>query len=350
AEINLYDRDIANMRVARMAGSPVLLVADIDRGGVFASIYGTLALLPEDDRRRVFGVVINKFRGDIEILKPGIEQIEELTGVPVLGVVPFVHGLDLPEEDSVGLSGGSGPGPDVAVIRLPRISNFTDFDALKLAGCRVRYVGKPEELGEPDIAVIPGTKDTLGDLRWLNDTGTAGAVKGLKGKAVILGICGGFQILGRTIEDRTAHPAKKVRGLGLLDVDTVFEGYGKTTRQVEGEVASARALGGRLEGAPVRGYEIHMGETSLGQGAEPFVSVGGRPDGAVDRTGTVMGTYLHGLFDAPGFRERLLGAFPGSSEHAGGEVEAGWERALDRLAGVVEESLDMEALEDAVFG
>jgi adenosylcobyric acid synthase len=351
AEINLYDRDITNMRTARMAGSPVLLVADIDRGGVFASIYGTLALLPEEDKKRVQGVVINKFRGDIKILEPGIEQIEELTGVPVLGVVPFIGDLDLPEEDSIGIFGSRGPGPDVAVVRLPRISNFTDFDALRYAGCRVRYAGKPEELGEPDIVIIPGTKDTLGDLGWTQRTGMDEALKRLKGKVVMVGICGGFQILGRTIEDRTGHSMDKVRGLELLDVETIFEGYEKTTRLVEGKVISTRALGGRLEGAPVKGYEIHMGESALGAGVRPFIEKGeGGTDGAVDDTGTVMGTYFHGLFDSPEFRERFLGAFSGDIDQGGEDMETRWDKALDRLAGVVKESIDMNALEDIVFG
>jgi adenosylcobyric acid synthase len=350
AEINLYDRDITNMRVARMAGSPVLLVADIDRGGVFASIYGTLALLPEEDKKRVFGVVINKFRGDIKILEPGIEQIEELTGVPVLGVVPFIEELDLPEEDSMGILGSGGTGPDVAVVRLPRISNFTDFDALRYAGCRVRYVKTPSELGQPDVVVIPGTKDTIGDLEWLEKTGMAGAIKALKGKAVVVGICGGFQLLGKTITDRTDRSLVTAQGLGLLDVETVFEGYEKTTEQVEGEVISTAALGGELKGAPVRGYEIHMGRSALGEGATPFIRVGEGTDGAIDESGTVMGTYFHGLFDSPEFRESFLANFPDKGTEGLGDVKKEWERSLARLAEVVRDHIDMEALEDVIFG
>jgi adenosylcobyric acid synthase len=300
AEINLNKDDFVNMGMAQIADAPVLLVGDIDRGGVFASIYGTVMLLPEDERRRIRGIVINKFRGDVELLRPGLRQLEELVGIPVLGVVPYLE-LDLDDEDSVTerFHRKTEDKPlDIAVIRLPRISNFTDFNALsRLEPVGLRYVGRAEELANPDLIILPGTKNTMGDLRWLRETGLEDAVKSLAVAGTpVIGICGGYQMLGRTLSDPVgAEDGGEMAGLGLLPADTVFEPKKVRTR-VTGAIESLTGYFGGLSGTPVTGYEIHMGRTALSGGAVPFtVFTDGQPDGAV--FGSVFGTYLHGLFD-----------------------------------------------------
>jgi adenosylcobyric acid synthase len=343
AEINLYDRDIANMKAADVADAPVILVADIDRGGVFASIHGTLELLAEEHRARVGGIIINKFRGDISILEPGIEEIEKLTGVPVLGVLPFIPDLKLPEEDSQGLGSGAGEGADIAVIRLPRISNFTDLDPLKYEGARVRFVETPDEMGRPDAVIVPGTKDTMKDLAWMREKGFHDVLKGLKGELPIIGICGGYQIIGGTVEE----DGSVEEGLGLLDVKTVFAGYEKTTTQVEGEVTASRGLFKGLEGVGVTGYEIHMGKTTLGEKALPALSIG-HPEGATDEKGTVFGTYLHGIFDSPGFRSGFLEAIGGTKKGNGKRTNDIWDENLNLLSRTFLDHVDMDALGDIV--
>lgn len=344
AEINLYEHDIANMRIAELARAPVLLVADIDRGGVFASIYGTLALLSEEHRARVKGVVINKFRGSLEVLKPGIEKIQELVAKPVLGVLPFIPGLRLPFEDSVSLgSVEEGKGSlDVAVLRFPRISNFTDFDPLIYEGAGVRYVDNPGELGCPDVVILPGSKNTFQDLEWLRARGFEEKIKALLGKAKIIGLCGGYQMLGRRIVDEGGverGTPGEARGLGLLDVETWFREYSKTTRRVEGEIVSSRGIFRDIQGQRVRGYEIHMGETKLGREAEPVIKLQGRLEGATNKTGDVFGTYLHGIFDLPPLRRALLNRPPSFREPS-----QLWVESLEKAAGVVREHLDMKRI------
>lgn len=342
AEINLYDRDIANMRIAELANAPVLLVADIDRGGVFASIYGTLALLTEEHRRRVKGVVINKFRGSFDILKPGLDSIEELTAKPILGVIPFIPGLKLPFEDSVSLgSVEDGKGTDIAVLKFPRISNFTDLDPFLYDGARVRYVDAPENLGSPDVVILPGTKSTFTDLEWLRAKGFEEKLKALMGRARIVGLCGGYQMLGERIIDesgveRGAHG--EVPGLGLLDVETKFKEYSKTTRRVEGVIVSTRGIFSRIKGSRVRGYEIHMGHTILGKDAEPLLQLKDSFDGATNKAGDVLGTYLHGVFDLPPLR-RALGK---NNSRGFSEPAQVWEASLEKAAEAVKASLDMK--------
>lgn len=343
AEINLYDRDIANMRIAELAGAPVLLVADIDRGGVFASIYGTLALLTEEDRERVKGVVVNKFRGSLGILNPGLRRIEELTGKPVLGVIPFIPDLRLPFEDSVSItsSENGSNGMDVAVLRFPRISNFTDLDPLLYEGARVRYVSDPRDLGSPDVVILPGTKNTFHDLEWLRAKGFEELLKALKGRAMIVGLCGGYQMLGKSIIDEggvAKGDRGEVEGLGLLDVETRFKEYSKTTRRVEGVVASSRGVFEKIKGRRVTGYEIHMGKTTLGKDAEPFVQMRGGLDGAVNKEGDVLGTYLHGIFDQPPLKSVL---WKGSSGPFS-EPSQVWLESLEKAAETVRASLDLK--------
>ena len=348
AEINLKADDIVNMGLARLVDAPVLLAGDIDRGGVFAQLYGTVALLEPEERARVKGLIINKFRGDVEILRPGLAPLEEKTGVPVIGVVPYVR-TEIDDEDSLAPSLGRTEAHkplDAAVIRLPRISNFTDFSPLEqhpLLG--VRYVSGPQTLGRPDVVILPGTKSTLDDLVWLRENGLEAAILKLAAAGVpVMGICGGYQMLGRTLSDPEGTeggvPGAVVRGLGLLPVDTVFCAQ-KTRTRVE-----ARALAGPFAGARLESYEIHMGKTRVD--GEPFCRLeDGRAEGCA--AGNVYGTYLHGLFDTGEATARLAdllcktkgidpaGAAPLSHR-------AFQEREFDRLAEAVRAALDMNAI------
>lgn len=348
AEINLKADDIVNMGLARLVDAPVLLAGDIDRGGVFAQLYGTVALLEPEERARVKGLIINKFRGDVEILRPGLAPLEEKTGVPVIGVVPYVR-TEIDDEDSLAPSLGRTEAHkplDAAVIRLPRISNFTDFSPLEqhpLLG--VRYVSGTQTLGRPDVVILPGTKSTLDDLVWLRENGLEAAILKLATAGVpVMGICGGYQMLGRTLSDPEGTeggvPGAVVRGLGLLPVDTVFCAQ-KTRTRVE-----ARALAGPFAGARLEGYEIHMGQTRVE--GEPFCRLeDGRAEGCA--AGHVYGTYLHGLFDTGEATARLAdllcktkgidpaGAAPLSHR-------AFQEREFDRLAEAVRAALDMDAI------
>lgn len=316
AEINLRDRDIVNMGMAEMAQCPVILVADIDRGGVFASIYGTLALLHEHERARVKGVIINKFRGDVALLNPGIEQIESLTGVPVLGVMPWLD-VDLEDEDGVALQKGKYLRTEkrdinIAVVQIPHISNFTDFNALAAQpDVRVRYVRYPQELTDIDLVILPGSKNTLGDLVWLRESGMAHAVLQAHQQNVpIVGICGGYQMLGETIIDEVESGLGTLPGLGLLDTVTHFA-QRKTTTQVTATMSSTLPDWlSAASGLPVRGYEIHMGETTLNGDCQSVMQLQKHgenvADGAVTADGRAFGTYLHGLFDSDGFTRALV--------------------------------------------
>lgn len=316
AEINLRDRDIVNMGMAEMAHCPVILVADIDRGGVFASIYGTLALLHDHERARVKGVIINKFRGDAALLYSGIEQIERLTHVPVLGVMPWLD-VDLEDEDGVALQKGKYLRSEkrdinIAVIQLPHIANFTDFNALAAQpDVRIRYVRQPEALTDADLLILPGSKNTLGDLRWLRESGMAHAILQAHRRSVpVVGICGGYQMLGETITDEVESGLGTEPGLGLLDTVTRFA-WRKTTTQVEATLAASLPDWlAPARGLSVRGYEIHMGETTLKGECQPVMQLhrNGQAvaDGAVSADGLAFGTYLHGLFDSDAFTRALI--------------------------------------------
>lgn len=312
AEINLFDRDLANIYVARHLQAPIILVGDIERGGVFASLFGTVELLPEDIRPLVKGLVINKFRGDPAILGSGLTQLEQMTRVPVLGVMPFLE-LQIPSEDSVSL-GDKGTGRratsgdlEIAIIRLPRISNFTDFEPLERLAS-VRYVGLSEDLGHPDAVIIPGTKNTVSDLLDMQRSGMADRIRSLKGVPV-LGICGGYQMLGREIIDcGIEDTVGSVPGLGLLDAVTRFDLYEKRTVQVKKPVTGHGPILEPILGDEVTGYEIHMGVTST-SGMQAFGD-----DGAVSEDGLVIGTYLHGLFDNENFRTAFMNYLRGRAE------------------------------------
>lgn len=316
AEINLRDRDIVNMGMAEMAQCPVILVADIDRGGVFAAIYGTLALLHDHERARVKGVIINKFRGDVTLLHSGITQIEALTGVPVLGVMPWLE-IDLEDEDGVALQKGKylSTAPrevDIAVVQLPHISNFTDFNALAAQpDVRVRYVRHADDLAGADLIILPGSKNTLGDLLWLQERALAhGILQAQRQGVPVLGICGGYQMLGDTLIDEVESGLGRLAGLGLLPAVTRFAPDKTTTRATATLNAALPGWLGAVSGMVLAGYEIHMGETTLAENAQPLMRLcknGQRqPDGAVSEDGLAFGTYLHGLFDSDAFTRALV--------------------------------------------
>ncbi|MGK4580491.1 cobyric acid synthase [Kitasatospora sp. HPMI-4] len=355
AEINLRDRDIANMGLATAAGLPVVVVGDIDRGGVFAAMYGTLALLSAQDQRHVAGWFVNKFRGDARLLAPGLEMLHRLTGRPVLGTLPMLSGLWLDAEDSLDLTTVvdrgqvSGPvGRDVlrvAVVRFPRLSNFTDVDALaQEPGVLVRWATRPEELADADLVVLPGTRATVADLAWLRERGMEPALRARVAAGLpVLGVCGGYQMLGRVIVDEVESRAGEVAGLGLLPTRVVF-GAEKVLARPVGE-----ALGERVEG-----YEIHHGVVSA-EGGEAFVSDGGGRalDGC--RLGPVWGTTWHGVLENDGFRRRLLrevaelagrGFVPASDT----SFAAAREERLDRLGDLIEEHADTDALWKLIEG
>lgn len=353
AEVNLKRREIANMRIARLANCPVLLVGDIERGGLFASIVGTLALLSRTEKALVQGIIVNKFRGDLSILQPGLTFLERRTRKPVLGVIPYAPALFLPEEDSLREEGERRKTPggriDIAVIALPRISNATDFEALEQEpDVCLRYVRQVGDLGQPDIIILPGTKSTVADLAFLRRSGLAAAIAaGEKQGTGVIGICGGFQMLGRSISDpqHVESENERVEGLSLLPVDTVFQSE-KATRQVQATVAASEGFLAAAHGSDVTGYEIHMGR-SYGEGVSPafVVRSGGskHADGAVARGGKVVGTYLHGLFDNAGLRGALLDSLrrqKGLPALARGSLLSRRQQ-YDRLADLVRHSLDI---------
>ena len=340
AEINLKRDDIVNMGLAKRVNAPVLLVGDIDRGGVFAQLYGTVALLEEDERALIKGVVVNKFRGDRAILEPGLAILEKLCGVPVAGVLPYLH-VDIDDEDSLSERfGRDGQAKliDIAVARLPRISNFTDLGPFeRYANVSVRYVSSPKELGDPDLIVLPGTKSTIEDLRWLRQNGLEAAIKQAASRGTpVAGICGGYQMLGRRISDpegAEAAPGTELSGLGLLDMETVFCGD-KVQAQARGRFGEIEGLLSSLTGLSYEGYEIHMGRS---REARP----------ALSGKGNVYGTYIHGIFDAPNVADEVLKALcrrKGADFARLGAFDAVSyrERQYDLLADAVRANLDMD--------
>ncbi len=383
AEINLKADDIVNMGLAKLVDAPVLLVGDINPGGVFAQLYGTIALLEEDERARIAGTVINKFRGDVEILRPGLKMLEELTRVPCLGVVPYTD-ADIDDEDSLSsrlLTSSHEKVIDIAVIRLPRISNFTDFAPLEEhPALGLRYVNRRDELGNPDMIILPGTKSTMADLRWLRESGLEALIlKKADAGTPVLGVCGGYQMLGVSLKDpegvesgqslgvvggghvngmslkdaegiESSHSASKevagpseLPGMGLLPVSTIFSAEKCRTR-VQGLV-----IGGPLEGVHLDGYEIHMGRTKQlsGKGSSFIRLEDGRMDGCC--CGNVFGTYLHGLFDTgeltDAVAEYLLERKGIDPENFHVESRAEYrERQYRKLAETVRESLDMSEI------
>ncbi len=338
AEINLKSEDIVNMGMAKMASAPVLLVGDIDRGGVFAQLYGTLALLEPEERAMVKATVINKFRGDVTILTPGLRDLQRLVGVPCAGVVPYTR-VDIDDEDSLSerLTSGERRDIDIAVILLPRISNFTDFSVFsRFSTVSLRYVRSVRELGEPDMVIIPGTKSTMADLLWMRERGMEARIIRAAGAGVpVFGICGGFQMLGRKLSDpEGAEGGGEVSGMGLLPIDTVFSPR-KTRAQREGVFTGLEGVFSGLNGLKFSGYEIHMGRSGK--------------EGDVLGRGNVYGSYIHGLFDGPGAAEAMISAL---CRRRGMEFTPGAvfdpiayrEGQYDKLADTVRRALDMELI------
>lgn len=364
AEINLRENDIVNMGMAKLAGAPVLLVGDIDRGGVFASLYGTAALLEPEEQAMIKGLVINKFRGDPKILEPGLRMIEERVHIPVVGVIPMEF-IDLDDEDSLSerLSAKADENQeklDIVVIRLPHISNFTDFNNLERRELvSLRYAERADRLGRPDLVILPGTKNTMADLAWLRESGLEPAVVRLVQEARIplIGICGGYQMLGTWLRDPEGVEGAAggvMRGMGLLPVETVFAGR-KTRTRIRGNFCLQSKMFAGYGTEDVTGYEIHMGlttqyEESCMDGESRCIPAimleDGRRDGMERGDGLVFGSYLHGLFDNEKLTDTLLnrlaaqkGICPGKQTESLAEYK---ERQYDKLAALVRKSLDME--------
>ncbi len=362
AEINLKQDDIVNMGMARMANAPVLLVGDIDRGGVFAQLYGTVMLLEPDERALIGGLIVNKFRGDKTILDPGLQMIEERLHIPVAGVVPYMD-VDLEDEDSLGdhLAGKERTekaAVEIAVIRLPKISNFTDFQVFSiLPEVHLHYVDRVSDLGKPDLVILPGSKNTVQDLLWMRQNGLEAAICKLEGAGVpVFGICGGFQMLGESLSDpemvESESAVSSIRGMGLLPVRTVF-GKEKTRTRVSGSCTGIEGIFEELSGMEVEGYEIHMGETTRSLPPLTYVmeSQSGshltKMDGC--QKGNVYGTYIHGFFDMEGIAATVIKSLmkrKGLTFEPGGgfRYDEYKEQQYDRLAKTLRDSLDMERI------
>lgn len=365
AEVNLKANDIVNMRVAKYLQAPVLLIADIDRGGALASLVGTLELLDEDERALVKGLVINKFRGDVSLLTPAVDFLEQKTGKPVLGIVPHIDQLGIDDEDSVSLEEKQAAPAEgeirIAVIQTPKLSNFTDFDSLAAEpDVSLYYVQQPDDLGEPDLILLPGSKNTTEDLLYLRQSGIEARIRArVETGTPLWGICGGYQMLGRAIYDpaHTESAHDHVDGMGYLDMETTFAAE-KLTAQVTADCTCLPFLGGHIEAQDLPGYEIHMGRTDFGpdlchpfhikaKANQPFAA----DDGVVQdyqTAGQIVGTYIHGIFDHDGFRRQVINELRGRKGLAALSVQRNVrdekEKAYDHLADVVRQSLDMDKL------
>lgn len=360
AEINLKDSDISNMSMAKEANAPVILVADIDRGGVFASIVGTIQLLSEEERSRVKGVIINKFRGNKELFKSGMEQLESIINVPVLGVMPYEK-FDIEDEDSVTerIKNEEIEGTlDIAVIRLSHMSNFTDFNILeRISGVTVRYVKEPNELKNPNLIIIPGTKNTIEDLRTLKENKLFHKIKELKENGtMIFGICGGYQMLGTLVLDKLGVEGdiSQEEGFGFLDMKTRFNET-KITKQTDAEVLCNLKSINSIEGKSLRGYEIHNGISKIGKKSIPFIKdMDGTIVGVCDKERMVAGTYLHGIFDSEEFVNSFINSFKESNAISLEDnvliekVNEYKDKEYDRLAKVFEENIDINKVKNII--
>jgi adenosylcobyric acid synthase len=361
AELNLRAGDIVNMRVAQYADSPVLLVGDIDRGGIFAQLLGTHWLLTDDEKELLKGFIVNKFRGDIKLFEDGIQILEERSDKPVVGVVPYLHNLHIPEEDAVALEAPDpiriqqSSGTDIAVIHLPRIANFDDFDPLVAEpGVRLRYVNSLEQLGKPAAIIIPGTKSTVGDLSWLRARALDKAIQEHASQGgCVVGICGGYQMLGKLIRDPEQVESRETetRGLGLLDIETTFVGV-KATYQATALIDADSGWLGDIRGQTVTGYEIHMGRTT---GNQPWLQIRQRnhdsvqvADGAINANGAIWGCYIHGIFGNQNFRHAWLSSLGWKKTSASPIDEDPFAASLTYLSDTVESSLDMQYLEKII--
>jgi adenosylcobyric acid synthase len=357
AELNLQKNDIVNLAAARYARAPCLLVGDVDRGGIFAQLLGTLWVLQEEDRQMIRAFIINKFRGDPTLFTDGIQILEQRGKVPVLGMVPYLKDHGIAEEDAATI--GENPSYkqgtlDVVVIHLPHISNFDDFDSLRFEpGLHLRFVHRLDHLGQPDVVLLPGTKNTLGDLKWLYDSGLAQAITGLSTAGLpVVGLCGGFQMLGKEIVDEQGIESglHKLPGLGLLPVQTRF-GWQKTVTRSKARIQAEHGFFKEIQGEIVEGYEIHMGQS---EGSLPLFEITARDglsiiaaaDGACSLNAKVWGTYLHGILDNDNFRcawLKSLGINPTVTSFT--QMRA---KAYDNLADTLESALDIHRLDGII--
>lgn len=364
AELNLKKDDIVNMGLAKLVNAPVLLVGDIDRGGVFAQLVGTCALLEPEEQDRIKGLIVNKFRGDRSLFQDGVRILEEKSGKPVWGVVPFVP-CDIDDEDSLAdsLTRQEKGLIEIAVIKLPHISNFTDFGVFRqYEGVGVRYVENLRQMEDPDLIILPGTKSTVSDLKWLRENGLEAAIKKKSNQGVpVFGICGGYQMLGRTVSDPDGvEGGGTIRGLELLDIDTVFRGE-KTRTRVTGKLGQIGGLLGELSGHCFEGYEIHMGETTVRDVSLGYIRYEGytgqcagdmnqEPNGAADGAwqGNVYGTYIHGIFDQKEISETLVDILCKrkgiANKIQGMDQKAYKELQYDKLAQAVRQNVDMDQI------
>jgi adenosylcobyric acid synthase len=339
AEINLKDNDIVNMGMAEIVDAPVLLVADIDRGGVFAQLLGTVMLLEDSERDRIKGLIINKFRGDKTILDPGITMIEERSGISVTGVLPYMD-VRLEDEDSLSdrFDNKTRGVIDIAVVRFPRISNFTDFNVFEqIDGVSIRYVTKPDELEGADMVILPGSKNTIGDLKWMREKGIESMVKKNSENVPVFGICGGYQMLGNTISDpNSIECGGSINGLGLLDIDTLLRKE-KTRTQKRGCINSLDGIFSSLSGLEYEGYEIHVGETTVSSD---------KKDDVVISAGNAYGTYIHGIFDQKVITSAIVDALAKKKnvsidKNAIMDYSSYKEQEYDRMADILREHLNM---------
>lgn len=365
AEINLKKNDIVNMGMAKMVKAPVLIVGDIDRGGVFASLYGTYMLQDEEEKNYIKGNIINKFRGDVKILQFGLDMLEDLIPVPVLGVVPYLR-LNIDDEDSLSdvfSNNAVGEGIDVAVIRLPRISNFTDFNAFEIVlGSKVRYISKVSDFKNPDLLILPGTKNTMGDLKWLRESGLEAQILKYVAKGnPVFGICGGFQMLSKTLKDPYGvEEGGEINGLGLFEAQTIYEKEKVRTR-INGVFQNAEGIFKGLNGKSFEGYEIHMGRTKVEEDISNMsllTTIHKKEKMEGLSKGNVYGSYVHGIFDSDEVLEEIgkalfekKGLVYNAKEKI--DMEAYKQNEYDKLAQALRESLDMKAiyriLEEGVF-
>jgi adenosylcobyric acid synthase len=370
AEINLKQHDIVNMRMAEMADAHCLLVGDIDRGGVFASLLGTLELLEPDERERIRGFAINKFRGDATFLEPGIRMMEERVQKACIGVIPYLHALMLEEEDSLGLptttqtqwpferlsERSHDRSLRIAVLALPSFSNFTDFDSLRIEpSVRLLFCDTAAAISQADVVILPGSKQTVDDLLWMRSRGLDLALQRYSRSGLVVGICGGMQMLGMTITDPLGmERSGSADGLGLLPIQTNMQ-TDKVTRNVRGQMTETVLFGQPVTSTDLSGYEIHIGQTLYLSGSRHFAVISsdsgtteGTPDGCISADSRIFGTYLHGLFDDDGFRHQFLGAARAFHQLAAPTELHLWkqlrEESLNRVAREVETALDMETI------
>ena len=368
AEINMRKEDIANMEIAHLADANVILVADIHQGGVFAAIAGTYILLDDYDQSRLKSVIINKFSGNLDILKPGIDKIEEITNIPILGVIPYAHDIQLPEEDSASLSEHtfkSGRPITIGVIRLPKIANFTDIDPFEYEDdVSLRLINLEDEIGEVDAIIIPGTRNTVSDMVALEESGKADEIKKLSKNIPIIGVCGGYQMLGNYIYDYSNKESNfgTVKGLGLLDIESNFIRDDKIIKKSKGLINcgnNTSSILGNIIGEEITGFEIHEGTTTINTNPlfEVEEGIGNNDDSNFDGAinGNVLGTYFHGLFDNYNFRRELLNHIRSKKglKLDNGEVDpylTKKEENIEKLAKLIEDNVDMSYIDKLIFG